>query len=73
MLVLLRKQNESIVIGDNIVVTVLSVKGGTVKLGFTAPNDVRIVRTELTDQEKPPRLPKNGSSISRALYAMWEI
>jgi carbon storage regulator len=73
MLVLSRKLNESIVIDDNIVVTVLSVKGGAVKLGITAPNNVRILRTELMDQTEPPRLPKNGSGSSRVLYAMSEL
>ena len=48
MLVLGRKENETIHIGDNITVTVLSVHGGVVKLGINAPNSVRILRGELT-------------------------
>ena len=47
MLVLSRKQNESLVIGDNIVITVLSVEHDQVKLGIEAPRDIRIARHEL--------------------------
>ena len=51
MLVLTRKLNEEIVIGDNIKVTVLQVKGNSVRLGIEAPRDVRIVRGELPAQQ----------------------
>ena len=47
MLVLSRKQEEQIRIGDHIVVTVLRIKGNTVKIGVDAPRSVRVVRTEL--------------------------
>ena len=47
MLVLSRKKNQSIVIDGGIEIQVLQVKGGTVKIGVSAPNDVRIVRGEL--------------------------
>ena len=47
MLVLSRKQEEQIRIGDEIVVTVLRIKGNTVKIGIDAPRSVRVVRTEL--------------------------
>ena len=50
MLVLSRKSGEAIVISDNIVVTVLEVKGGRVKLGFTAPGDTPIHRSEIYDK-----------------------
>ncbi len=52
MLVLSRKQNEKIVIADNISITVLKVKGNTVRLGIDAPRDVRIVRGELPPKEE---------------------
>ena len=76
MLVLSRKQHQSIVIDDNIVVTVLSVKGGIVKLGLTAPGDVHIVRAELISRLSPtesPSPPGCGSGSSRTLYAMAEV
>ena len=47
MLVLSRKQTDSIVIGPDIHVTVLSVKGGRVKLGIEAPQAMRVIRSEL--------------------------
>jgi len=49
MLVLTRKKGESIVISDNIVLTVLSVDGENVKLGIAAPRDIDIYRKEVLD------------------------
>ncbi|KGE20412.1 carbon storage regulator CsrA [Paenibacillus wynnii] len=47
MLVLSRKKGESIVIGDQIEVVVLSVEGDTIKLGISAPKHVDIFRKEV--------------------------
>jgi carbon storage regulator len=47
VLVLTRRLEESIVIGGNVIVTVLSVDGEKVKLGIEAPRDVPILRREL--------------------------
>jgi carbon storage regulator len=47
MLVLTRRKNQSIVIGDQIIVTVLEVKGDQIRLGITAPRDVQVYREEL--------------------------
>ena len=47
MLVLTRRKNQSIVIGDEIVVTVLEVKGDQIRLGITAPREVQVYREEL--------------------------
>jgi carbon storage regulator len=47
MLVLSRKQGEAIHVGNHITITVLGVRGGTVKLGIEAPANVRILRGEL--------------------------
>lgn len=52
MLVLSRKLNESIVIRDDVVVTVLEVSGGKVRLGIDAPADVKIVRSELLEKDR---------------------
>ena len=47
MLVLSRKRNESVVINENIVVTVVEVRGDRVRLGIQAPRDVPIHRSEV--------------------------
>ena len=51
MLVLTRKQNQEILIGDNIKITVLKMKGNTVRLGIEAPRDINVVRGELPRHE----------------------
>lgn len=47
MLILSRKQNQSIVIGGNVKVTIVSTTNGTVKLGIEAPQDVSVNREEI--------------------------
>ena len=47
MLVLTRKQNESIMIGDTIVVKVLDVKENQVRIGVVAPREIRVHRMEV--------------------------
>lgn len=47
MLVLTRKQSERIIIGDNISVKVLEIRGGKVKLGFQCPPEISIRREEV--------------------------
>jgi carbon storage regulator len=49
VLVLTRRSEESIVIGGNIVITVLGVEGEKVKIGIDAPREVQILRKELFD------------------------
>ena len=50
VLVLTRKTNESIVIGDQIVVTVVEVRGDQVKIGISAPSQVPIHRREVWEE-----------------------
>ncbi len=52
MLVLSRKKDESIVINDNIVVTIVEIRRDKVRLGFEAPKDVPIHRREVYDAIK---------------------
>ena len=49
MLVLSRKLNQQIRIGDDIVITVLQIVRGSTRIGIDAPQDVKIVRVELVD------------------------
>ncbi|MCW5936819.1 MAG: carbon storage regulator CsrA [Fimbriimonadaceae bacterium] len=50
MLVLTRKVNQSIVIGDGVEVVVLEVRGEQVRLGIKAPRNVAVHRKEIYDQ-----------------------
>ena len=59
MLVLTRKLQQQIKIGDQITVTILRVKGSTVRIGIDAPREVRVVRGEL-----PPKC--DGSQPAEA-------
>lgn len=52
MLVLSRKKNESIVINNEIVVTVVEVKGDKIRLGIVAPKDVPVHREEIYEAIK---------------------
>lgn len=47
MLVLTRKREQSIVIGDNVEIMVLGVSGDKVRLGITAPREVEVFRKEV--------------------------
>lgn len=65
MLVLTRKINERIIIGENIELEILGIRGGVVRLGIKAPPEVSIIRHELRERlvsdrfepvsELPPR------------------
>ncbi len=61
MLVLSRRQGEQVLVGENIVITICTTHRGHVRLGITAPPDVRIVREEISEpatafHEPCPRL-----------------
>jgi carbon storage regulator len=49
MLVLSRKQNERIRVGESVVVTVVRVNGDKVRIGIEAPTDMRVLRDELEE------------------------
>jgi carbon storage regulator len=64
MLVLTRRAEESVVIGGNIIVTVLGVEGEKVKLGIDAPREVTILRNELLDAiQQQNRLAEKMASL----------
>ena len=79
MLVLTRKKEEKLAIGDNITVTILKVKGNSVQIGIEAPRDVRVLRSELAfeqpqcndeseslhDEDKSPRHGANREGVNR--------
>ncbi len=71
MLVLTRKPGQSIMIGDDIEVQILSVAGEKVRLGITAPRDVGIFRDEVFERIEAERTPAssngNGSGPAEPL------
>ena len=56
MLVLARKLDESIILGDDITIKVISVDKGVVKLGIDAPKEISIIRSELLEDVKESNL-----------------
>ena len=64
MLVLTRKKNESIVIGENIVVTMIDVRGDKVRLGIDAPKEVSVHRREVYEAIQRGEVPKAGNVVS---------
>ncbi len=68
MLILSRKAGEKIMIGDDIAVSVIEIRGDQVKLGLEAPRSVKVYRREVFDAirsenqaaaDSPARLPEN--------------
>ncbi len=50
MLVLSRKSGESIVIGNDVVITILEVRGGQIRIGVDAPRNLAVHRAEIYEQ-----------------------
>ena len=63
MLVLTRKSDEAIKLGDSITITVVEIKGNKVRLGIDAPDGIRIYRKELFDKIKDENVLSAGSSV----------
>ncbi len=52
MLILTRKKNETLRIGDDILITIVDIQGDQIRLGITAPREVSILRQELYEAVK---------------------
>ena len=59
MLILTRRVGESLMVGDEITVTVLGVKGNQVRIGVNAPRDVAVHREEIYNRIQEDEPPKN--------------
>lgn len=64
MLILSRKQEESVVIGNDIILKVVSIDKGSVKLGFEAPPKTLILRAELTEAIKSENTKATNDAVS---------
>jgi len=64
MLILTRRLGECLKIGDEVTVTVLGVKGGQVRLGFTAPPEVAVHREEVYERIKAERFQSISKPVS---------
>jgi carbon storage regulator len=66
MLVLSRHRDESIMIGDNIVITIVDIRGDKVRLGIEAPHDIPVHRQEVYEaiqrENRRTIVPRNGEA-----------
>mgnify|MGYP003629929333 FL=1 len=70
MLVLTRKRDEVIQIGDNIVIKILKTGKGAIKIGIDAPENIRVIRGELLEENTPESIDSEASTlIDQALNA----
>ena len=71
MLILQRKPGESLVIGEDISITVVSVDGGRVRLAISAPQDIPILRSELVDATAANRDSAAGETAPAELLGLF--
>ncbi|GHD32287.1 MAG: carbon storage regulator CsrA [Pseudomonadales bacterium] len=65
MLILTRRVGESLMIGDEVTITVLGVKGNQVRIGVNAPRDVSVHREEIYNRIQDGDEPNDASTNSR--------
>ncbi|MBN2874973.1 MAG: carbon storage regulator CsrA [Spirochaetales bacterium] len=63
MLILSRKLNEKVVIGDGVVVSIIEIRGDQVKLGIDAPKTVKVYRQEVYDAIQEENRLAAGSAL----------
>ncbi|EQF29142.1 carbon storage regulator [Clostridioides difficile CD160] len=63
MLVISRKKDEAVLIGDNIEVKVVGVDGNNIKLAISAPNNITILRKEIYEKVKSENIKATNKNI----------
>jgi carbon storage regulator len=69
MLILTRRVGESVMIGDEVTVTVLELKGNQVRIGINAPRDIAVYREELYERIKRGEEGGRAEAGSKAIAA----
>jgi carbon storage regulator len=64
MLILSRRPSESVLIGDEVTVTVLSIKGNQVRFGIAAPRNVTVDREEVWERKNGQEQPADPAELS---------
>jgi len=67
MLVLSRQRDESIVIGDNVVVTIVDIRGDKVRLGIQAPGEIPVHRQEVFEAIQRESRLQSGAAAAQGL------
>lgn len=67
MLVLTRQKNESIILGDDIRLTIIDIEGDRVRVGIDAPKTLKIMRAELLDETRKINAEAVQTDLSKLL------